>query len=59
MGFPNWGEGSLTWEKFPHFPVFWKTSLMDVVANQSRYFLEIGARVIFNAKSYVADFSQY
>ena len=33
--------------------------LMDVVANQSRYFLEIGARVIFNTKSYVADFSQY
>ena len=24
MGFPNWGEGwgSLTWEKFPHFPGF-------------------------------------
>ena len=22
MGFPNGGEGSPTWEKFPHFPVF-------------------------------------
>ena len=33
--------------------------LMDVVANQSRYFLEIGARVIFNAKFYVADFWNY
>ena len=22
MTFPNGGEGSPTWEKFPHFPVF-------------------------------------